>query len=130
MHEEHGLTLLQQEMQEIVNIVKDMLPCAHPPKTEAVSQRWPLRIHKSQLPKKITTDADREGFIYGYLIFNERDYKAAFMNDTLVFECSRPVILVQTHLLVRYSTVVYTGYDKYQKQVGEVCELTFFFNNK
>lgn len=93
-----------------------------------VSTRWCLRIHKSQLPKKINADSDKNGFIHGYLIFNERDYKALFMNDKPVFECSRPVIIVQTHLIIRYSTVVYTGYDKHQKQVGEVCELTFFFN--
>ena len=94
----------------------------------AVSSRWCLRIHKSQLPKKIKVDADKDGFVHGYLIFTERDYKAAFMNDKLVFECSRPIPIVQTHLLIRYSTVVYTGYDKHQKQIGEVCELTFFFN--
>ena len=94
----------------------------------AVSTRWCLRIHKSQLPKKINADTDENGFIHGYLIFTERDYKAVFMNNTLVFECSRPIPIVQTHLLIRYSTVVYTGYDKYQKQIGEVCELTFFFN--
>jgi len=97
--------------------------------TKTTKPTWCLRIHKTQLPKKINTNnADKEGFIHGYLIFTGNDYKAAFMNDKLVFECSRPVIITQTHLIIRYMTVVYTGYDKYQKQVGEICELTFFFN--
>lgn len=95
----------------------------------AVSSRWCFRIHKSQLPKKLKLNFDKDGWLHGYLIFNERDYTAAFMNDKFQFECSRPVVITQTHLLIRYSAVVYTGYDKYRKKIGEFCELTFFFND-
>jgi hypothetical protein len=94
----------------------------------AVSSCWCLRIHKSQIPKKLKLNFNKDGWLHGYLIFSEKDYKAVFMNDTVQFECSRPFVITQTHLLIKYSAVVYTGYDKFQKQVGEICELTFFFN--
>ena len=95
-----------------------------------VSRRYPTRVHYSLLPKKLKKfDVDENGFLNGFFVFNERDYKAAFMNEKeVLFECSRPVIISHNHLMIRYNTVVYTGYDKYGKQIGELCELVMFFN--
>lgn len=97
-----------------------------------VSSRCPIRIHYSLLPKQIKNfEVDENGFLHGFFVFNERDYKASFMNENeLLFECSRPVIVCQTHLLIRYNAVVYTGYNKIGKQIGEICELTAFFNGR
>lgn len=95
-----------------------------------VSSRCPMRVHYSLLPKKIKNfDVDEDGFLHGFFVFNERDYNAAFMNENeVLFECSRPIIVSHTHLMIRYNTVVYTGYGKSGKQVGELCELVMFFN--
>lgn len=87
----------------------------------------PMKIHVSQLPKKVRTKGDKYGFIYGYLCFAEHSHTAYFMSDNGNIEMSRPVILAHTHLLVRYAATVYTGHEKSGAKVGQFCELTFFF---
>ena len=85
-----------------------------------------MRIHKSMLPRSIKAKYDKEGFIHGYLVFTEKDVTAVFMNDKVIFECSRPFVLGQTHLTIRYSCVVFTGLDSRGNKTGQLRELTFF----
>ena len=90
---------------------------------------WPFKIHCSQLPVNMNLKPDKDGFLHGYLVFSDRDHTAAFMDDVVLFECSRPVVIAQTHILIKYSAVVFTGYDKKHNRIGQLCELTFIFNN-
>lgn len=95
-------------------------------------KNYPLRIHKSLLPKKNKLQKelfDEKGFLYGFFVFNENDCRAIFSNnDTVLFECTKPTITVMTHLIMRCFSGVFVGYDKELKPIAELCELTFFFN--
>lgn len=91
--------------------------------------KFPIRLHKSQLPVRNISGADKDGFLHGYFLFSETDKTAVFMGENgIIFKCSRPFITAQTHLLARYSVVIYTGYDKSGNLVGKLCDLTIFYN--
>lgn len=88
--------------------------------------KLPLKIHYSLLPKKLKDiKQDEYGFVHGFFHFNDLDYTAEFCdNDSVLFGCSRPIVMAHTHLFVKYIAVVYTSYDK----KGEQCELIMNFN--
>ena len=94
-------------------------------KKEMVKQE-PTRVHKSQLPKNLNIETDKDGFVHGYLALSEGSPTAQFMCcEKVLFECARPFVLASTHLLISYYAFVYTNKSKGE---GQACELTIFFN--
>lgn len=91
---------------------------------------FPLKIHKTQLPKIISKDIyfNKDGFIEGFVQVNEKDTEAVFMNNKPLFELTRPVILAQTHLMIRFYSVIFTGIDSKGNKTGISTTITAMYN--
>jgi len=90
------------------------------------NNKFSLSIHVDLLPVKPNKELLEGGYIHGDLFFNELDDTASFMNNgTTVFKCSRPVVMLQTNTLIKYSACVYIDT---QETKCKPCHLTFHFN--
>jgi hypothetical protein len=90
-----------------------------------------LYIHKSILPKKIQSQLKQEpDWLEGSVLFLGHSAEADFLDKQgkVMFNFSRPVVMMHSERFIRYATYVYTGRDKTGALIGEFCALTFHFN--
>jgi hypothetical protein len=94
-----------------------------------MDNKYPLKIYREQLPKKVAK-LYKDEWIYGYFLFFENSDIVHFMNgDMIIFECTRPFQIASTHLLVVYGLGIIIGFDNTGKNVLELSRLTVHFNN-
>ena len=90
-----------------------------------------LYIHKSVLPKKVQSTLKEEpDWLEGSVLFLEHSKGADFIDKKgrVLFEFSRPVVMMHSENFMRYAACVFTGMDKTGARIGEFCELTFHFS--
>jgi len=87
-----------------------------------------MKIHKSELPKKLKLDYDSEGFIHGDMIFLKTDNEFVFQEGNKIhLQGTKPIITVSTHIMMRFISGLYVGIDKHGKYILELCEFTMLF---